>query len=188
MKKKKVSVEFEVATMLTCALLYIYIYIHNKSVSPNSFTFNPLSLSLTLSLCVREMELIPRPIKGRLKRYWRRQRYERLHGSKRSRKNVQVVRLGDSPSTRVWRMRVIPKLRLKIVSPLRLWTKLKNAYMNTMLSLAGNVGHLSSSNVFGGRRIPKARKVPLNYSFEEIENRLIIEIYKALASRELTPM
>jgi hypothetical protein len=133
------------------------------------------------------MELIPRPIKGRLKRYWRRQRYERLHGSKRSRKNVQIVRLGGSPS-RVWRMRAIPKLRLKIVSPFRLWTKLKNAYMNTMLSLAGNVAHLSSSNVFGARRIPKARQVPLNYSFEEIENRLIIEIYKALASRELTPM
>ncbi|XP_059451289.1 uncharacterized protein LOC132182106 [Corylus avellana] len=133
------------------------------------------------------MELIPKPIKGSLKRYWRRQRYQRLHGSKTSRKNVKIVRLGDSPS-RVWRLRAIPKLRLKIVSPLRLWIKLKNAYMNTMLSLAGNVGHLSSSNVFGGRRIPKARQVSLKYSSEEIENRLIIEIYKALASRELTPI
>jgi hypothetical protein len=98
------------------------------------------------------------------------------------------MRLGDSPAGRVWRIRAVPKLRLKIGSPLKLWTKLKNAYMNTMLSLAGNVGHLSNNNVFGGKRIPKARQVPLAYSFEEIENRLIVEIYKALASRELTPM
>jgi hypothetical protein len=136
------------------------------------------------------MELIPKPIQGSLKRYWRRQRYQRLHGSKRIRKNVKTMRLGDGPG-RGWRIRALPKLRLKIGSPLKLWTKLKNAYMNTMLSLAGNVAHLSSSNtnVFGGKRIPKARQpVPLNYSFEEIENRLVIEIYKALASRELTPM
>lgn len=60
--------------------------------------------------------------------------------------------------------------------------------MNMMVSLAGNVGSLNTSNVFGGKRIPKERQVShVVYSTEEVENRLILEIYKALlASRELS--
>lgn len=62
--------------------------------------------------------------------------------------------------------------------------------MNMMLNLAGNVGYLSTGNVFGEKRIPKARQAPVVYSSEEVERRLIFEIYKALqslqASSELT--
>ncbi|KAL0015366.1 hypothetical protein SO802_002435 [Lithocarpus litseifolius] len=99
------------------------------------------------------MELIPKPVQGTLKRYWRRQRYQRLHGSKPVRKNVKITRFGGSPRRRVWRIRAVPKLRLKNFTPLKLWTKIKNAYMNMMVSLAGNVGSLNTSNVFGGRRL-----------------------------------
>ncbi|KAF3972994.1 hypothetical protein ACB098_01G183300 [Castanea mollissima] len=134
------------------------------------------------------MELIPKPVQGTLKRYWRRQRYQRLHGSKPVRKNVKITRFGGSPRRRVWRIRAVPKLRLKNFAPLKLWTKIKNAYMNMMVGLAGNVGSLNTSNVFGGKRIPKERQVShVVYSTEEVENRLILEIYRALiASRELS--
>ncbi|XP_030941010.1 uncharacterized protein LOC115965858 [Quercus lobata] len=134
------------------------------------------------------MELIPKPVQGTLKRYWRRQRYQRLHGSKPVRKNVKITRFGGSPRRRVWRIRAVPKLRLKNFSPSKLWTKIKNAYMNMMVSLAGNVGSLNTSSVFGDKRIPKERQVShVVYSTEEVENRLILEIYKALlASRELS--
>ena len=59
--------------------------------------------------------------------------------------------------------------------------------MNMMVSLAGNVGYLNTSNIFGGKRVPKARQVShVVYSTEEVESRIILEIYKALlASREL---
>ncbi|KAF5457480.1 hypothetical protein F2P56_021580 [Juglans regia] len=135
------------------------------------------------------MELIPKPIRGSLKRCWRRQQYQRLYGSKTNRRNMKVMRFGDSPR-RVWRIRsAIPKLRWKIGSPFKIWAKLKNAYINMMVNLAGNVGYLSTTNVFGGKRIPKGRQgaAAAVYSVEEVENRLIFEIYKVLqASRELS--
>ena len=133
------------------------------------------------------MDLIPKPNQGSLKRYWRRQQYQRLHGSKSSRKNVKVTRFGAGSPRRVWRIRAVRKLRFKIFSPFKLWTKLKNTYMNMMVSLAGNVGYLNTSNIFGGKWVPKARQVShVVYSTEEVESRIILEIYKALlASREL---
>lgn len=136
-----------------------------------------------------QMELIPKPIQGSVKRYWRRQQYQRLHGSKPIRRNMKVMRFGDSPPRRVWRIRsAIPKLRWKIVSPFKIWAKLKNAYINMMVNLAGNVGYLNTANVFGAKRIPKGRRQgPSAYSVEEVENRLIFEIYKVLqASRQLS--
>lgn len=68
-------------------------------------------------------------------------------------------------------------------------TKLKNAYMNFMLRLAGNVGALNSDNIFGVKRIPKARQMPKGYSGDAFEARLIFEISKTLvASNELYAM
>lgn len=58
-----------------------------------------------------------------------------------------------------------------------------------MVRLAGNVGSLNGNNVFGGKRIPKARQVAKGYSGDAFEARLIYEISKVLvASRELNPM
>uniref|UniRef100_A0A5B7A7E7 Uncharacterized protein n=1 Tax=Davidia involucrata TaxID=16924 RepID=A0A5B7A7E7_DAVIN len=132
------------------------------------------------------MEMFSKESSGsQLKRYWRRRQYQRLDGAAKSRKNVKIIKIGGSPRRRFWKIKAIPKLRLKIIaSPLKLWTKFKNAYMNMMLNLAGNVGTLNTGNVFGGKRIPKARQV---YSTtDEFENRLLFEIYKALmASKEL---
>ncbi|KAJ8761256.1 hypothetical protein K2173_001312 [Erythroxylum novogranatense] len=131
------------------------------------------------------MELLSKPFPGTWKRYWRRKRYQRIDGAG-SRKNTKTLRLGGPKPRRVWKIKAV-KLRLRLFSPLKLWNKLKNAYVDMMLSLAGNAGYLSSDNVFGSKRIPKARQViPVVYSNEEVENRLIYEIYKALeATRDL---
>ncbi|XP_022759951.1 uncharacterized protein LOC111306318 [Durio zibethinus] len=133
------------------------------------------------------MDLRHNPFPGTLKRYWRRRRYERLNGEvTRNKKNVKIKRFRGG-SRRFWKIKAVPKLRWKIIaSSIKLLTKLKNAYMNMMINLAGNVGHLNNDNTFGGKRIPKARKVPMIYSSNEFEERLVYEIYKALiATREL---
>lgn len=54
--------------------------------------------------------------------------------------------------------------------------------MNMMIRLAGTVGHLTAENQFGGKRIPKARKVALGYSSYEFDQRLVYEIYKNLSA------
>ncbi|XWS75508.1 hypothetical protein CRYUN_Cryun01aG0095500 [Craigia yunnanensis] len=133
------------------------------------------------------MELLQKPIPGTLKRYWRRSQYQRLNGEVIKNKNkVKITRLRGG-SRRFWRIKAKPKVRWKIASPIKLLTKLKNAYMNMMINLAGNVGYLNTDNTFGGKRIPKARKVPMVYSSNEFEERLVYEIYKALiATRELS--
>ena len=100
---------------------------------------------------------------------------------------MQVARFGGNiPPRRFWKIKAVPKLRLKkiIVSPLKLLRKLKNSYLNLMFNLAGNVGSLNTDNVFGNKRIPKARDSKVVYSSEEVENRLVSEIYKALVIME----
>ncbi|KAL3525491.1 hypothetical protein ACH5RR_013863 [Cinchona calisaya] len=134
------------------------------------------------------MGLLANPFNGNLKRQWRRRKYKRLNSS---RKNVKLIKFGGNKEKRssAWKIRAIPKLRLKFASPLKLWTKFKNAYMTMMLRLAGNVGGMNNNgSVFGGKRIPKGRQVPLTYKNQEFENRLIYEIYKSLVvSMELNP-
>ncbi|KAG8384110.1 hypothetical protein BUALT_Bualt04G0083900 [Buddleja alternifolia] len=125
---------------------------------------------------------------GSLRRQWRSRRgYNRVSPS--NRRNLKVARFGSAGnSKRSWRLRLAPKLRLvRLASPLKLWYKFKNAYMNMMLKFATNSGSSNSGNIFGAKRIPKARDVPnMGYSRTEFENRLIFEIYKNMvASFEL---
>ncbi|KAK4426612.1 hypothetical protein Salat_1429900 [Sesamum alatum] len=133
------------------------------------------------------MEIVP--LNGSLvKRQWRRRGYNKL--SPTSRRTVKIVKFGAgsaSPSKRSWRLRLPPKLRLvRLASPLRLWHRLKNAYMKMMLRFANTSGTSNSVNIFGAKRIPKARDVPAAHSRSEFENRLILEIYKSMvASLEL---
>lgn len=80
----------------------------------------------------------------------------------------------------------MPKLCFNIIiaSPLRLWTKFRNAYIRKMNNLAGKVGSLNNESAFGTKRIPnKARQgARVVYSSEEIEDRLVLEIYKVLVA------
>lgn len=132
------------------------------------------------------MELLPKKSYGSLKRLWRRRRYRRIDDETRIRKNVKVTRFGGGEKKRYWKIKALPKLRiLRPIgsAPLKLLSKVKNAYMEMMLNLAGNVGYLNNNNAFGTKRIPKERKVDaIVYSGHEVEERLVLEIYKALAA------
>ncbi|KAL2329493.1 hypothetical protein Fmac_017074 [Flemingia macrophylla] len=125
---------------------------------------------------------------GGIKSYLRRRRYGRLHGGATTgRRKMMVVRLKSSPR-KYWKIRALPRLRWVVRSPLKMLRKLKNAYMNFMLRVAGKVGAINVDNIFGEKRIPKA---PLSkgYSGAEFEARLIFEISKTLvAAHELYPM
>ncbi|XP_054787922.1 uncharacterized protein LOC129293831 [Prosopis cineraria] len=105
---------------------------------------------------------------------------------RKTKKNV--IWLGGKPR-RVWRMKARPRLvGLMVGAPLKVLSKVKNAYEDLMVKLAGSVGSLNNKNVFGGKRIPKARQVTKGYSGDEFEARLILEISKVLvASNELHP-
>lgn len=137
----------------------------------------------------KEMEsLSPMSIYDGIKSYLRRRRYRRLHGGTTVvRRKMAIIRLRGP--RRNWRVRAIPRLRWVMRSPLKMLTKLKNAYMNFMLRLSRNVGAINSDNIFEVKRIPKARQVSKGYSSDEFEARLIFEISKTLvASYELHPM
>lgn len=123
------------------------------------------------------MEVISNGIFNLMKRQWRRRKYSRLDSAVENRKNIKIVRFGGKVKRRVWKLR---KLRFKFSSPLNLWKKFKNAYMNMMLKLSSSVSALNTGGSFGTKRIPKARTVPLAYNKTEFENRLVYEIYKSL--------
>ncbi|XP_028785489.1 uncharacterized protein LOC114741403 [Neltuma alba] len=132
------------------------------------------------------MEMMKQP--DSLSTRYRGSRARQQHdGAVTSRKKKEVIWLGGK-RRRVWRMKARPKLSFIVKTPLKLLSKLKNAYEDLMVRLAGTVGSLSNKNEFGGKRIPKARQVSKGYSGDEFEARLILEISKVLAaSNELYP-
>ncbi|CAI0451410.1 unnamed protein product [Linum tenue] len=129
-------------------------------------------------------------------RYWRSKRYQKLQDGSIRNKNIRTVRLGggQSPSRRLgWRIKAVPKLRLRLrvvmAAPLKLAAKLRNGYLDMMVRLAGSVGYLNTNLVFGNRRVPKARQVRSSCTNEEFQNRIIYEMFKNIsAAHELSPM
>lgn len=125
-----------------------------------------------------------------VKRFWRRRRYQRLDPSGKNRK-MRTVRLGNdkTPRQRVWKIRAKPKCRwlLKMVSPVNLLTKFHDAYIDGMIRLAAKVGCLSRSpGVSRGKRLAKSRQVCLMPNGEEVDTKLVMEMYKRIAaSRDL---
>ncbi|XP_058091774.1 uncharacterized protein LOC131237797 [Magnolia sinica] len=124
-----------------------------------------------------------------LKRYWHRRNYQRLEGT--CKRHVRVSRLGgSSKKRRFWKIRTIPKLRLKLKlpSPIKIAAWLRDAYVEAMLALQGSTGYLhSGGDGFGGKRIPRGRVAKA--SARDFENRMMFEIYKSiLDSRELSTL
>ncbi|QCE12916.1 uncharacterized protein LOC114185876 [Vigna unguiculata] len=131
--------------------------------------------------------LLPKPTYGGIKRYFRRRRYQRLDSGGAAtftgERKTKMIRLRRSPH-RQWRMKAVPKLTWMVRSPLKMFAKLKNAYMKFMLK------SMNTDNMFGNKNTLKidrqTSKVRKNDAFEA---RLIFEISKALvASHELYPM
>ncbi|GLT69205.1 hypothetical protein SLA2020_413740 [Shorea laevis] len=135
------------------------------------------------------MEIVPSAYYENLKRYWRRRRYKRLNGANNNRRKLKIARLGgggSSTARRLWRTRTTPKqIRFNvnnIVSPIKLLAKLHDAYVDMMIRLAGNVGNPNNVDLFGGKRVPKGRQTSTLSCGDEVDGKLVLEIYKRIAS------
>ncbi|KAF6145874.1 hypothetical protein GIB67_028869 [Kingdonia uniflora] len=139
------------------------------------------------------MEILPSfsapfSLYGSLKRYWRRRKYQHLgdYGTKNKSRSTRTIRLGGKKSKHCWKVRAIPKARVKAVSPTKALRMFHGAYIKAMIGLAGTVGSSYSAGMFGDKRIPKSRDVPTVAPFLENEKKLLYEMYSILfASHEI---
>ena len=91
-------------------------------------------------------------------------------------------------------MRKVFRIKVRIPSPKKLLLQLRDAYVNSMLVLAGGMPAANKSSkkveAVWGRRIPKAREVAVKSSAGEFEMRMILHIYNTVMSQpreQLTP-
>ena len=78
-----------------------------------------------------------------------------------AKKRVKILRF-QGGGRRPWKMRIISELRLfrfRIVSPMKILERLRDAYVEMMLSFAGNVAQLNNGNVLSVRRTCTAAPV-----------------------------
>jgi len=128
------------------------------------------------------MEIISSACYENVKRYWRRNRYQRLNGA--SKRKLKIARLG---SGRRWKLRAVPKLHMEIASPIKLLAKFHDAYIDMMLRLATNIGSLNNKGFFRGKKVAKDQHISMVSSGDEVDSRLLLEIYKKLAaSRDMS--
>lgn len=120
-----------------------------------------------------------------LKRYWSRKKYQRISGAGHCKKKLKVVRLGGAAATpRLYRIRTTPKQRpLKLVWPIKLLAKFHDAYAGMMIRLANKIANSNSDGgVFRGKNVAKAGQVSVVSSGEEIDSKLVVEIYKRIVA------
>ena len=121
-----------------------------------------------------------------LKRYWSRKKYQRISGAGHCKKKLKVVRLGGAAATpRLYRVRTTPKQQqqLKLVSAIKLLAKFHDAYAGMMIRLANKIGNSNSDGgVFRGKNVAKAGQVSVVSSGEEIDSKLVVEIYKRIVA------
>ncbi|KAJ7943094.1 Transcriptional repressor NrdR like [Quillaja saponaria] len=132
------------------------------------------------------MEIVPNTYYENLKRYWRRRRYQKLNDEKnKKKKKLKVLRLGSVRETnrgQVLRIRIIPKLKLGIISLIKYLAKFHDAYVDTMIRLSGNAGNSRNYGLFGSKSILKSRQITMSCGGEEVDGRLVFEIYKRMMS------
>ncbi|CAK7326645.1 unnamed protein product [Dovyalis caffra] len=128
------------------------------------------------------MEIISSASYGNVKRYWRRKGYQRLNGA--NKRKLKIARLG---SGRRWKLRIVPaQLHMKIASPIKILAKVHDAYIDMMIRLATNIGSLNNKGFFRGKKVAKDQHISMVSSGDEVDSRLVLEIYKRLAaSRDL---
>ncbi|KAB1205614.1 hypothetical protein CJ030_MR7G017786 [Morella rubra] len=130
------------------------------------------------------MEIVPSAYYQSLKRYWRRRRYKRLNGANSNKRKLKIARLGAGTARRLWRMRATPKISRNIIlSPIKLLAKFHDAYVDVMIRLAtGNGGRSNDVGLFGEKRVAKGPQISTVSSGEEVDGRLVLEIYKRIVS------
>ncbi|KAF8021239.1 hypothetical protein BT93_G1617 [Corymbia citriodora subsp. variegata] len=108
-----------------------------------------------------------------VRRFWRRRRYQRLDPSSKNRK--------------MRTLRATPKCcwLLKMVSPVNLLTRFHHAYMDMMIRVTTKVGCFSSgAGVIRGKRLAKSGQVCLMPNGEEVDTKLVMEVYKKIAASQ----
>ncbi|PKU65686.1 uncharacterized protein LOC110106073 [Dendrobium catenatum] len=122
---------------------------------------------------------------------WRRRTYQRLERLPAPRKEIDVVTLGDEGGKK-WRrcskavVLARPVIRLSkltvIKTPGRVMARVRDAYMNVMLMLAGDGGVAAKKDGVGGavwdRRIPRARQGSLKGG--NFEKKVLIHLYNSV--------
>ncbi|KAG0500184.1 hypothetical protein HPP92_000256 [Vanilla planifolia] len=121
--------------------------------------------------------------------YWRRRACRRLGDAGAARrKPVKAVRLGGGGRRWSWRVArpVVRLVRERMPAPMKMVTRLRDAYVDTMVVLAGG---LSAKKGGGGgrgagwglwdRRIPRAREDGLGWS-ADFEKRLMLHLYNSV--------
>ena len=127
------------------------------------------------------MEIVPAAYFDNIKRCWRRRRYQKLDDPARGKKKMKMGRLGTRTRPRLWRIKLVRKLRFPLVSPAKLVAKFHKAYVDCLLRLVGAKD--SGSTIYGGKRVPKGQPVPVVCGGDEIvDGRMVMEIYKRLVS------
>lgn len=139
------------------------------------------------------MDIVHLAYHERLNRYWRRRKYQRINGASHGKRKLKILRLGggaaDAPRRHLWRIRRVPKLHWKMISPIKLLAKIRDAYVGMMICLANK---MANTDINGGlfkskKNIAKQREVSILVSSgEQVDSRLVLEIYNRLAaSRQL---
>ncbi|KAJ0962790.1 hypothetical protein J5N97_027912 [Dioscorea zingiberensis] len=125
-----------------------------------------------------------------LESYWRHRTYKRIEDS--SEKKKREIRLGEGGKERrgyrkIKTVKMVFRIQVRIFTPARLFTKLRDAYVNSLMAFAGEKKRLPASvekkkkrNGELGQAIPKALR---NGSVRgDFEKRMMIHIYNSLVA------
>ncbi|XAR72306.1 hypothetical protein NMG60_11018898 [Bertholletia excelsa] len=130
------------------------------------------------------MDIVSSTYLKNLRRCLRRRKYQRLEEAAQSKK-PKNLKLGRKTSSRVWRIRLVPKLPCRLVSPIKLLARFHDAYVDMMSRmLVGNnlILFVGKQPVLRGRRVPAVAAT-------NEDGKLVVEIDKHLASsRELATL
>ncbi|KAM3412996.1 hypothetical protein ACQJBY_004262 [Aegilops geniculata] len=147
--------------------------------------------------------LVSRPRRS-VQMYWARRNYQRLSsGGSPSRRSLRVARLGGAAGSRTratpagavqrrlrWLAGVARLRAAALLSPVRLLARLRDAYVDAMLALAGGAGRPCAAlatkpreqGELWAKRVPRARSTGGGGDFER---RMMAHIYSALVTPEL---
>jgi hypothetical protein len=138
------------------------------------------------------MEAFPYKFTRAIRAHWKKRKHQRLEqGRKRT---TLVTRLGDAQThrtrNRFFKLRSICRIHIRILSPIKILARIRDAYVSAMLGLASKGSAFSTETgpeAYWTKRIPRSGSTRLGKT--EYEKRLIAEIYKSLvASGEVVSM
>ncbi|CAL1397537.1 unnamed protein product [Linum trigynum] len=133
------------------------------------------------------MEGISPTVYTKMKRYWRRQGYRRIHGGSSSATSTRIeqVELGGGRRRRrmTWRIKIKPKLKFlhKLSSPKKFFIWLRDAYVRMMLGFANSAGGgMVGAAGYGGDGVSSFGR----RAVKEYDEKMILQIYKSLVMAE----